>query len=115
MTETVTVGTWSTRTDKGTGRAVDVLVEKHYEGPGQIKYPAETVSEQRTEVGQLSTTSAPVLKLPLGEAAAVREGDLARVDASTADESLVGRWYRIKAYPASGQVTAHRFPIEEES
>jgi len=56
-----------------------------------------------------------VLKVPVGAGPEIREGDLVKVTASTADGTLMGRWYRIKAFPQSGQVTAHRYPIEEAS
>jgi hypothetical protein len=45
----------------------------------------------------------------------VLPGVFVRVTASTADEGLVGRVVRVADRPASGQVTAWRYPVEEVS
>lgn len=114
MTETVAVGPFTEHVDRdslATTRTFDGTV---YADIGQIKYPSLTVSEG-VAVSQQVTSADVVLKVPAGAAPLVREGHLVRVTASSIDGTLVGREYRVKAFPQSGQVTAHRFPIEELS
>lgn len=113
MTETVTVGVYTDSTD-GSGNPVRTLTSSHYSGVGQIKYPSLTVSET-SGAGQQVASADVVLKVPVGAANAVRAGDEVLVSASTVDGSLVGRRFRVRAWPQSGQVTAHRFPLEELS
>ncbi|MCA0379816.1 MAG: DUF6093 family protein [Actinobacteria bacterium] len=115
MTERVLVGHWVEGTDPSTGDAVRVLGAEHYSGVGQIKYPSMTVSDVRTEIGQQVAVVDVVLKIPVGGGPAICKGDLVKVLSSSADPSLAGRWFRVKAWPQSGQVTAHRYPIEEVS
>lgn len=114
MTETVTVGIYADSTSPTTGDPVRTLTTSHYSGAGQIKYPSLTVSET-SGAGQQVGSADVVLKVPVGSANAVRPGDEVLVSASSVDGSLVGRRFRVKAWPQSGQVTAHRFPLEELS
>ena len=114
MTETVTVGVYTDGTDPDTGDPTRVLSDSHYVGVGQIKYPSASVSETSGS-GQQVASADVVLKVPVESAPDVRAGDEVLVSASTADGSLVGRRFRVKAWPQSGQVTAHRFPLEELS
>lgn len=119
MTEIVTVGVYVDGTDPATGNPTRVLSVTHYPvgddpGAGQIKYPSLTVSET-SGAGQQVASADVVLKVPVGSANAVRPGDEVLVSASSVDGSLVGRRFRVKAWPQSGQVTAHRFPLEELS
>jgi len=114
MTETVTVGVYTDGTDPVTGDPTRVLATSHYAGVGQIKYPSVSVSETSGS-GQQVASADVVLKVPVESAPDVRAGDEVLVSASTADGSLVGRRFRVKAWPQSGQVTAHRFPLEELS
>jgi hypothetical protein len=116
MTETVTVGLYTDGTDPVTGDPTRVLSVTNYSGVGQIKYPSLSVSES-DGAGQQVASADVVLKVPVESAPDVRAGDEVLVSASTADGSLVGRRFRVKAWPQtqSGQVTAHRFPLEELS
>jgi len=113
MTETVQVGTFADGTDANLN-AILTLTAEHYTGMGQIKFPSLAVSDRVAASQQAASVSA-VLKVPVGSGADIRPGDRVLVTASTSDESLVGRSFRIGAWPAAGQVTAHRYPIEEWS
>ncbi len=113
MTETVTVGEFTDGVD-GNLNPIVTLVDEHYTGVGQIKYPSLAVSERQPASQQAASVST-VLKVPVGSGADIRPGDRVEVTSSTSDGSLVGRSYRIAAWPQSGQVTTHRYPLEEWS
>lgn len=111
MTETVTVGTESKATNPATGDPVRTVASPVYSGVAQVKFPSLVVSERDVQGQQVAATS-PVLKLPVA-VGSVLTGHVVRVTASSSDPTLVGRWFRVKALPQSGQVTAHRYPLEE--
>lgn len=114
MTETVTAGAYREDVDDDTLVTTRTLLDETYIGPGWIQYPSLTVSETSAG-GQQVASAAPVLKVPIGAAPDIREGNLVRVTASTVDPTLVNREFRVKAWPQSGQVSAHRYPLEELS
>lgn len=111
MTETVTVSVESKSTNPSTGDPVRTVSSPVYSGVAQIAFPSLVVSERDVQGQQVAATS-PVLKLPVS-VGVVLTGHVVRVTASTSDASLVGRWFRVKSPPQSGQVTAHRYPLEE--
>lgn len=113
MTETVQVGVFADGQDELLNPTL-TLTDEHYAGKGQIKYPSLAVSE-RVPASQQAASVSAVLKVPVGSGADIRPGDRVVVTASTSDGSLVGHSYRIAAWPAAGQVTAHRYPLEEWS
>lgn len=83
-----------------------------YEGlAGQVKFPTLTVSE-REQGSQVPAAQDIVIKVAVGSATNVKVNHLWLVTASTVDASLVGRVFRTKGLAQSGQVTAHRFPVE---
>lgn len=112
MTETVEVGAWAERTDTATGNPVRERTRETYTGAAELKFPTLVVTEKSVQ-GQQAATVDIVMKVPVGAAPLVRKGDLVKVTASTVDGALVGRWFRVKALPQSGKVTAHRYPLEE--
>jgi hypothetical protein len=92
--------------------SVDTTVE-HYNGPARVHYPTSAV--QQTDPGnQFVALQDLTISIP-ASSAAVPADAIGVVSASTTDASLVGRKYRVKGAPAAGQVTAHRFPVEEIS
>lgn len=113
MTETVRAGLFKTATDPGTGKAVRTLVTSRYEGSGQVKYPSLVVTEGE---GASQTVAAQnvVVKIPTGSTV-LHEGDEIEVLTSTADQSLVGRIYRVDGTPQAGQSTSLRYPVTEQS
>ena len=111
MTETLTVGVETFVTDPVTGDAVRSVADPVYSGIGQIKFPSMVVSERDAQGQQVAATS-QMLRLPVS-VGAVAKGHVVRVTASSSDSTLVGRWFRVKSLPQSGQVTAHRYPLEE--
>lgn len=82
--------------------------------PGRIKYPTATVS-QSAAVGQSFATQDVQAHVAVGSTPSVRPDHFCRVTASTVDPGLVGRVYRVKGSAQAGQVTAHRWPLEEQS
>lgn len=84
----------------------------HANVPGRVKYPSTTVSEPDV-VGQRRAEQDVQVRVAVGAAPLVRPDHFCRVTASTVDPGLVGRVFRVKGSPQGGQVTAHRFPVEE--
>ena len=81
---------------------------------GRVKFPSLTVSE-RDQAGQLLAVQSSEVHVGVGATPNVLPDHFCRVTASTVDSSLVGRKFRIAGFPASGQTTAHRYPVSEAS
>lgn len=113
MSETVTVGLFEDSTDPATGDPVSTAAETRYTGIGKIVYPSLNVSSRRG-AGQVVVEVDVVLKVPVS-ATAIRDGDTVLVTASSSDASLVGRKFRVAAWPQAGEVTSHRYPLTEVS
>lgn len=113
MTETIRAGLFKIATDPETGKAVRTLATIRYEGPAQVKYPSLVVTEGE---GASQTVAAQnvVVKIPTGSTI-LREGDEIDVLASTADQSLVARTYRVDGTPQAGHTTSLRYPVTEQS
>jgi hypothetical protein len=112
MTETIACGPEAETVDESTGDTVTVT-DPQYDGIAQVKYPTLTPSDREASGQQVVETDV-VLKMPLS-APILAVGWVVRVSASAIDQSLVGRRYRVTAPPQSGQVTSHRYPVEEVS
>ena len=100
--------------DGETGEYTDTEVLEYEGVAGQIKYPTLTVME-REQGGQIPATQDVIIKVAVGATPTVGVNDLWRCVSSDADPSLVGRTYRTKGEAQSGQVTAHRYPVERVS
>jgi hypothetical protein len=98
--------------DEDTGATVRVMYAV-YSGPALVKYPTLTSSSRESGDQQYESTDI-VVKVPI-DAPILPGGTIIRPTASGFDASLVGRRYRVKAWPQSGQVTSHRYPVEEIS
>lgn len=109
MTETVRVGVLTEGTDDNLDPHNTFDVE--YTGMARVSWNTYTV-QQTTPGDQVVALTTPILSLPSGTLG-ITVDMRAVVDASTADTSLVGRTFRIKGLPQSGQTTALRFPLEE--
>lgn len=90
---------------------VETLTQTHYSGPASIEYTSLGVDEI-TPASQSAATADLVLKVPVA-APFIPKMTVVTVSASLADASLVGRRFRVKGSPQSGQVTSHRYPLEE--
>jgi hypothetical protein len=112
MTETVVAGRFRRRTN-ASGAAERTLETERYTGVAQVAYPSMVVTGSEAASQEVAAQSL-VVKLPVG-AALLHEGDEIEVQASTADSALIGRVYRVKGSPQSGQVTSHRYPVEQLS
>jgi hypothetical protein len=110
MTETVRVGILTEDVDPETLDPINTL-DVEYDGPARVSWKTYTV-QQTTPGDQPAALSTPILSLPSGTLGVTVDMRVV-VDASTADAAMVGRTFRIKGLPQSGQTTALRFPLEE--
>jgi hypothetical protein len=112
MTETITAGPF-TETVNASLQTVRTITATSYAGVARVKYPTLTVSE-RNPVGQQVAATDIMVGVPI-TAPRIPTGALIVVNASTVDGLLVSREFRVKAAPQGGQVTSHRYPVEELS
>lgn len=112
MTEVADIG--SLTYEQGPNlETIETISAPVYSGRCRLKWQQMRTTD--TDVaGQMASESSVVLKLPIGTTG-VHEGMMVLVSASTVDPSLPGRRFRIAGTPQSGQVTALRFPVSEES
>jgi len=103
----VTVQNTETLTDETTEAPIHTV-------PGRIKYPTSTVSES-SAVGQRFAEQSVIASVAVGSTPNVRTDHFCRVVSSTVDPGLVGRVFRVTGQPASGQVSAARYPLEAVS
>lgn len=113
MTETVTVGRFEMVRQPGSLDSVWTLVETFYSGSARVKYPSASASVKNPAGQQIAETNI-VVSLP-ASSASVPTGALVRVDTSTSDSALAGRFFRVEGPAQAGQTTAHRYPVAEES
>lgn len=85
-----------------------------YTVPARVKYPSLIVAEKRG-AGEIVGNQNVTVSVAVGSTPTVNSEYFCKVTASTVDPSLIGRVYRVKGSPQSGQVTAHRYPVEEVS
>lgn len=85
-----------------------------YTVPARVKYSSLIVSESRG-AGEVVGAQSVSISVGVGSTPTVNSDFMCRVVDSSADTSLIGRKYRVKGFPQSGQVTAHRYPVEEVS
>lgn len=112
MTEIIKAGPLISSVNPVTLEATET-VQADQTGPAQVKYPTLTVSERQTP-GVIAAVVDIIVKRPIS-AAILPVGHWFEVTASSADPSLVGRRFKVKAPPQSGQTTSHRYPVAEES
>lgn len=113
MTEVVTVGRFEHVRPTGSLDPVLTLVETFYTGVARVKFPSASAQVKSPAGQQLAETNI-VVSVP-SAADLVPTGGLVRVDGSSVDVSLVGRMFRVDGPAQSGQTTAHRYPVVEES
>jgi hypothetical protein len=112
MTEAVKVGPLVEVEDPTTYEMVKT-VQADQIGIAQVKYPTLTVSERDLPGSQVGIGDV-VVKRPVS-APISPVGHWFEVTASSIDPSLIGRRYRIKSAPQSGQVSSHRYPVAEDN
>lgn len=113
MSETVTVGWFEFRRLPGSLDQVLTLVETFYVGEARVKFPSASAMTKNPAGQQLIETNI-VVSLPAGTIT-IPPGSFVRVDGSRADPTLIGRKLRVDGPAQSGQTTAHRYPVVEES
>lgn len=114
FTETFKVFTETETLNESTGLYETVEVTLYADLRGRVKFPSLAVSE-REQGGQVPAVQDVAVHVAVGSAPLVVVDVLWRVTASDVDSSLVGRVFRTKGLPQAGQVTAHRFPVEQVS
>lgn len=113
FTETLEVFT-VTRVLGDDGRYTDTETTVYASVKGRVKFPSMSVRE-RAQGAQVPAVQDVAVHVAVGATPAVVVNTLWRVTASAADPSLVGRVFRTKGLPQAGQVTAHRYPVEQVS
>lgn len=120
MSETITAGWLVDGTDPETGDPTQAVKTPVYPAPGdmapdagkaRIRWGTSTVSDAQG-AGEPITTQEPVLSVPVGSPR-LFDGMAVVVNASEADDLLVGRTFTVQGGPVSGQVTATRYLLEE--
>jgi hypothetical protein len=111
MTETVRVLLVHEEVDEDTLDTVLVVDEVAYDGQGRIRFP-QVPNAEVDAAGQIAIKQDATLSLP-SSTSGITPDMRAVVDASTADDSMAGRTFRIKGFSAAGQTTAARFTVEE--
>lgn len=110
MTDTVEVGKFTDGVDDATGDPIRVLQLERYSGMGRLRWGSREVTNADAPSMPV-TVQEPYLSIPFGSPL-LRDNDEVLVTASE-DPILVGRRFRVQGYPIAGQVTAHRYPLEE--
>lgn len=113
MTETVTIGRFELVRAPGSLDTILTLVETYYSGIARVKYPYAT-SLSKVPAGQQLVETSIIVSVPYGTRP-IPTGAIVRVDASAADAALVGRVLTVDGQAQTGQTTAHRYPVVEES
>ena len=113
FTETLTAF-YTTRVLGSDGLYTDTEVPLYSGIAGQVKFPTLTVSE-REQGAQVPAMQDVMIKVATASTPLVAVNHIWRVTASTADASLVGREFRTKGLPQSGQTTSWRYPVEAAS
>ncbi|TLF33234.1 hypothetical protein FE256_03825 [Microbacterium sp. 5K110] len=112
MTETIVAGTWAMRTVAG--KATRVLVTEKYSGSARVANGASRAVSDRDSASQAVATQDLRVDLPVA-APMLTDGDEIDVTGSTSDQSLVGLTFEVTGIPDMGQVTAHRYPVKEQT
>lgn len=81
---------------------------------GRVKFPNVNSSEIKTS-GQVIASQSPIAVVAVGATPNVAADHFVKVTSSSVDASLVGKTFRVTGLPQSGQVTAHRYQLEELS
>lgn len=110
MHESVQVGQFKDGVDEETGDPTWELVTERYTGPARIRWGSREVTNADAPSMPV-TVQEPYLSIPFGSPL-LRDNDEVLVTVSE-DPILVGRRFRVQGYPIAGQVTAHRYPLEE--
>lgn len=111
FTETFTAYTETLTVNEATGAETVAETVLYSDVPGRLVYPSLTVRE-REQGAQTPAVQDVHVHVAVGATPDVVVNVLWRVTGSTADPGLVGRVFRTKGEPQSGQVTAHRYPVE---
>lgn len=110
MSELVQVGRFADGVDDATGDPTWDLVAERYSGKARIRWGSREVTNADAPSTPV-TVQEPYLSVPFGTVL-LRDNDEVLVVGSD-DPVLVGRRFRVQGFPVAGQVTAHRYPLEE--
>lgn len=110
MGELVQVGRFTDGVDEVTGDPTWDLVAERYAGKARIRWGSREVTNADAPSTPV-TVQEPYLSVPFGTVL-LRDNDEVLVVGSD-DPVMVGRRFRVQGFPVAGQVTAHRYPLEE--
>lgn len=116
MSEKVQVGSFRDGVDEATGDPTRVIDHQRYPLPGgdgiaRIRWGSREVTNADAPSMPI-TVQEPYLSVPFGSPL-LKDNDEVLILSSEDDQILVGRRFRIQGYPVAGQVSAHRYPLEE--
>lgn len=112
MSETVIVGKFRDGIDPDTNDATRVLEQERYTGSGRIRWNSREVSDSQT-TGSPVAVQEPYLSVPFGSTRFFTDDEVECT--ASIDPLLVGRRFKISGAAGAGQVSAHRYPLEELS
>ncbi|MGW9268330.1 DUF6093 family protein [Microbacterium sp. NPDC055599] len=110
MTDRVQVGRFKDGVDETTGNPTWEIVTERFAGRARIRWGSREVTNADAPSTPV-TVQEPYLSVPFGTVL-LRDNDEVLVVGSD-DPVLVGRRFRVQGFPVAGQVTAHRYPLEE--
>lgn len=109
MRETVQVGRFADGVDEATGDPTWELKTERYTGKARIRWGSREVTNANAPSMPI-TVQEPYMSVPFGSPL-LRDSEV--LVTGSEDPVLVGRRFRVQGYPIAGQVTAHRYPLEE--
>lgn len=113
MTETVSVTTVQRGVLNETNGQYSDVTTTHYAGVARLRFSTLNVSEVDAANRVLAVQDVQ-LHVPVGTGL-LPVGAAVTITASTSDSSLTSRRFTVSGRPHGGQVTAHRYPVEEVS
>ena len=110
MKETVQVGRFRDGVDEESGDPTWVLVTERYTGKARIRLGSREVTNANAPSMPI-TVQEPYLSVPFGTPRFFDNDEVLIV--SSDDPILTSRRFRVQGNAVAGQVTAHRYPLEE--
>lgn len=110
MRDKVQVGIYRDGTDETTGDPMRVLVTERYDGKARIRWGSREVTNTNAPAMPV-TVQEPYLSVPFGTARFFDGDEVLCVGSD--DPILIDRVFRVQGDATAGQVTAHRYPLEE--
>ena len=111
MVDSCEIGTVGRVWDEATASYTETF-EAVYSGPCKLKQE-NVQANNGTQQGRMVVAQSLVLSLPVATSGGVLKDMTVRMTACVNDAAVVGRRYRVVAFPASSFATARRLTVEE--